>query len=532
MFSQLTALAKSATDFSLDNLQDKDNSNENNKGIEVLNPQALPSQENSKKDSSSNSSAATSVTSTFNQFFDYSFNSKVSTSTNSDKGNDVSKNDRMMSNEDQIVITPPADATSPTEKSRRNPQKTKPKPISVAAVNTSACDSDSTTDAKNNISAEVVGGNSPPKTKKGSGREAARQLEMQLRGTISDLESSLREKTDQLKHALLQSQRDAEAYDKLQEEMSSLRVTVSELEENTIDLSTQKEELEREVGALQRKSAPQKRAVQDLKPQLSGAVSSETKQQQAEEEQADRLHELVQELQQRLDAQTSKHAAQLSGVEKNGEAKVASSEQKAEALTTEVTDLKAKLAAQAEEMRASAALQASAGEREEQHRTRASQLEDEKSALQTLLAQGEEARRGLEATLAQLTGEKNNLEAASGRRLQEVMEETAGAATSKEEQLMELRDRCSDLQQQLEASESKHNLLKEKFTMFTEKTKVQVKKFIESQKVCDDERRQAAAALAAREAEVTSLRLKLENIDHSLSDRKAMSSELAERCSC
>jgi chromosome segregation ATPase len=316
------------------------------------------------------------------------------------------------------------------------------------------------------------------------------------------------------------------------------------LEESNIEITNLNEELEQEVIALRQEVALNKQYNQEKSKQESKIIdgsnqvtdnfSIKTEQSTVSdvdsESEVDRLRASLQDLQQALSSQTKKHKAQFNSAEKKAKAKLLSSEQKIESLVAEIDNLNTKLSSQTADVEAERDSHGTIlSEIEEKFRTRLAKLEEENHSLEQSLEQLSEDKQLLEEALNKTVLEKNSLEKSMDQRIRDVMDETSGEATTKEVQLVELRDQCSDLQSSLSASEAKYIELKEKFASFTEKTKIQVKKFIESQKAAEEEKRQVAATLEARESEVTSLRLKLETVDHSLSDRKALSSELAER---
>jgi len=599
MFSQLTALAKSATDFSLDNLQEKEDDSETttasivntsdqsstlpaNRSEQGQGESANPLKDNSPPDQSGSmpltdpsatdkapavssitaassftnlfkskppttdekavpsAPSAGSMTSSFNQLLDYGFSGKTgsgSTSSTSETTSTSTKKDHSKSKIEQE----PAASDAVKDVKDVNQRDTATASASSAVSMKEQVESSSPSKSTK----------TPPKAKKGSGREAARLLEMQLRATVSDLEANLHEKISQLEQVNRCREQEVEDMEKLRSEMSILKGTVSELEENNIDLVTQNEELDREVNYLQQEVRQLKEQTQDLAHRKESMLIDSEKsvdhksrdgieaaQKQVSEESTkaeadvERLRISLEELQQSLSTQASKHKTQLKSLEKKAKSKVATATEKAEVLAAEVAILKEKLVSQVAETEAERSNhQTTVKEIKDAHLSNLSELDEEKSALEQSVEQLEEEKKALSTLLEQAKEEKSSLQASMEQQLRDVVEDSSGEATAKEVKLIELQDQCSDLREQLNASETAHNQLKEKFTSFTEKTKVQVKKFIESQKVADEEKRQAAANLEARESEITSLRLKLETVDHTLSDRKALSSELAERYS-
>jgi chromosome segregation ATPase len=409
-------------------------------------------------------------------------------------------------------------------------------------------------------------------------------LETQLRHSISDLEASLQDKVEQLDRVSSSRQQEAVGHKQLQAQLSSLQATVSELEDTNIDIVTRNEELEREVGSLRRDSVQHLRQIQDLKQQQlnsttpddgkaedqraegggggdtqgEGIALQQQQQQRAlvdADAEVQRLQESLRSLQQALDAETSQHTAKLShasSAEKKLKTKLASVEQQTQVLAAEVSSLQTQLDSQHSAMEAGRRVQKAAlREKEEQYRTVLAELEEEKNTLEIAFEQVEEEKASLATALEQRLLEGGTEEASRAVLATEAQKQTQEAQEKAQKQTQEAQEEaqrqiqeaqeeaqrqiqeqhlvCVDLEEQLRASEAKHSELKDKFALFTEKTKVQVKKFIESQKASAEEKRVVVGSLEARESEVTSLRLKLDTVDHSLSDRKALSSELAER---
>jgi hypothetical protein len=579
MFSQLTALAKSATDFSLDNLQDKEEGdviatpipeekvtlpeksvpattelpgkspvketkNEAKSSALSISASSFTNLFNSTSSNTDNksvtqpeTSSSQSISSSFNQLLDYRLTGKSSThnvSSNSSilgEANNVPTEGKHQNDSKASLST-----EDDTLKYRKQHDTSSVDPTPETTLTVTLKD-----ESKQNIDPVVK---SPTKSKKGSGREAAKLLEMQLRGTVADLEANLKEKIDQLADVNSCRKREKDDFDKLQCEIVAQKSVISELEESNIEITNLNEELEQEVIALRQEVALHKQYNQEKSKQESKIIdgsnqvtdnfSIKTEQSTVSdvdsESEVDRLRASLQDLQQALSSQTKKHKAQFNSAEKKAKAKLLSSEQKIESLVAEIDNLNTKLSSQTADVEAERDSHGTIlSEIEEKFRTRLAKLEEENHSLEQSLEQLSDDKQLLEEALNKTVIEKNSLEKSMDQRIRDVMDETSGEATTKEVQLVELRDQCSDLQSSLSASEAKYIELKEKFASFTEKTKIQVKKFIESQKAAEEEKRQVAATLEARESEVTSLRLKLETVDHSLSDRKALSSELAER---
>ena len=560
MFSQLTALAKSATDFSLDNLQqeqeereqDTNNNNENNKNENEEQEQEqeeekykneslqqytsiTSSTSASTKHSSSSSSftglfssaneeppvssessksrttTSSTVTNTFNQFFD-SFKSndasdKEAVTVTSPHNKSTTHSNQKSSQQTQSAVTP--------DNFKQQKQKLSPSPPHTEEN----INEDAKTSPKK--------ASKSTKPKKGSGREAAKLLEMQLRGTISDLERALNEKSDQLDQ--MKSGFDKESHEKneLQTKLLSLEATISAVRESQNDVVNEKKALESEVECLRRDTLMHLQKQQELHHQLnramekgSGGASSEpsvnenkaetmhkTRLREAEAEVL-RLQESLKTQLQALDDETRKHTGMISTVN----AKLLSSQEQNQVLVEEVKSLKSAVESQRD------------GFEEERSRFRKELLEkdqrydaDQKS--------WEEIKSILDSNIIALNEENLSLQSALQERMQ-LNEESDRDHLASE---AETQGKIATLQENLRQSEAKYTELKDKFSAFAEKTKAQVKKFIEAQKVSEEEKVLAAQALEARDSEITSLRLKLNSIDNSLSDREALSTELSEK---
>lgn len=637
MFSHLSALAKSATSFSLDDLQDQEDGDDksgtkkqqqekygepahqdqhldvvtsHDKGhvevssLKVTNTEESPSSTsvfsnlfdssspsksttvNINDNSTSNSftslfksgsviSTATidssipdtnttlsSVSSTFNHLFDSSFSGKMASC---DAKEDVDRN-----NPQSTISEAPTTTTSPlpTKIVKPNPTKTS---ISSAEPVSSVPPSDMASTGTNKRDATSSVQASPPKSKKGSGREAAKKLEMQLRSSLADVEAALQDKSEQLERVTSLRQQEAteaagvlEQNTKLYDQIRVLEATIGELEDTSIDSVAQKEELEQEVDALRRDTALQTNRLQELQQQVhelkrkyAGGEEGVSEEDHGGSQQ-EQLEESLRLLQQELETQASQHAAQLGAAERAAEkkerewerekerakkqqqARLAATEQKTQTLMAEVTSLLAQLEAQEAAAEAlKEGHETSLRGQVELHRASLTEIQEERDALKAALERTKEENKSLANAMEVLQENKQSLQTELTR-LQGGFEEASRAAASSRESQSTLEAQAqeeveaqkllvSELQEQLRISTTKHSELKEKFSLFTEKTKTQVKKFIESQKASEEERQAVANALEARESEVTSLRLKLDNVDQSLKDRKAMSSELAER---
>jgi hypothetical protein len=326
MFSQLSALAKSATDFSLDNLQnDEDNANsaslkkketkekneagktppagtssdttsdssrfsnlfDNNSptkhATNIETDTSLPSSSSSSFSSlfqsrkpSSTSSPTAPVSSSFNNMFDYRFNSGSSTTSKVHKDEEQVSMQGSKTDAKSLITSTPAPVDSTHDKRQ----------IKQVTTNTNVDNTDTNTDVPDTTITTPVKVNSSPSkvAKKGSGREAAKLLETQLRGTISDLQASLNSQAsalqiseDQLEQFRGRQEQQEEATAKhaqLLSQLSGLHTTVSELEESNSEVLAQKEELEHEVAALRLTASSAAAALQHQREQQANSEAS------------------------------------------------------------------------------------------------------------------------------------------------------------------------------------------------------------------------------------------------------------------